>query len=784
MKKLVLFFVVMLFIVPISIAKTDYNESGNFDNEYQLGFTFFNQELDPVTDISVISRGLTNQQRLVPLVTDLDNNGVNEIIILDGDDLRLFQNSTLGEIDSLDIGVTQRTSNMITFDIDGLNNSFTEIILIQEEENFDGVLQILQWNGTNLFNLTSIRLPSITHFNGEMAIKCRAVNDCLMVYADHISRTDEGGAAGDMFVSFFNSTDVVNELNIDSAPSGSSTYCMPKIRHIVATDFDEDGDLDYIFSVGEVLSSGLDQLNIYYVDVTSKIPSLLRGSPLEIDVSGVDDPIGDSCAESTGNYGRFYTSPLVFDLKVGGGEETVIGFNVDDNEFNMRSYDSSGTTESTARIDSYPLLQDADGQIISNPFRANIFDDSGNVDFCVMGSLPTSNQIDLLCASEQATFGLFDNIEFLFDKEDRFNISEDFNDWNILTHSITAKSTDVPNNDEILNSYGVFDANFGSCNIFGFCDLDIIFENPKGDGVMIASDVENVGAEDLILLSSTSIHYLDDQLIDLGADIVNEDIIIDPCIDAPIKINSSMSITFPVIDLDTINKDLVNAKVIVYVGTANEQDTGFSSNFVSGATFTFTAPSDFKLNQTISNGIIRLVANDTGGSDNLDTVEFPFTIATNGVEFNDCRTIGIDVTQECTTDADCSTGEVCIQVAATGICQEIDIPPLNVSREARENAGLSGFFEEASNLFRVSPLIVALFLMLGFTIAVLTTLDRANDSMITMNKIMFIIFGNALIFIIASIMGAIPFGVLLVVIIFGIFGIVLWARRMFTATEM
>jgi len=700
--------------------------------------------------------------------------------VLVGDDLRIFgAGRNLLEIDSIDIGALERYSNMIAFDIDG--DSLTEIILVMEQSE---LLQIIEWNGTVLEIETTIALSGITHSTGQFMIKCRGVNDCMMAYTDHISKTDDGGAAGDIFVSFFNSTNVANEVNIDTIPVGTSTYCFPKIRHIVAEDYDESGgDDEYIFTAIEVRPSDVESMSIYYIDVTGQTPSEIR--QLDISMTALNEPTGDSCEEVTGNYGRFFTSPLVFDAKIGGGIETIVGFMVDDDplEFNMRSYDSSGSSELSARINSYPSVQDATGSLLSNPFRANIFDESGQVDFCVMGFIDfdttgipfepacESRQcINLLCASEQAKFDTipFDlnNLEFRFDKGDRFNISEGFEEWNIISHSITAISTDSPNNDELLNSYGVFDIEFESCNLGGFCDLSLIFENPKGDSVVIPSDVEKTEFDDLIVLTSGSLFYLDDSFVDLGADIDNPSIDINPCQDSPIKINTTMQISYIVNDLDIVQKDSVNAKVIMYAGTTNEHETPLSANFVSGATFTFAQP-DIQINQTISNGIIRLIGNDTGGSNDFDSIDIPFTVAANGVELNDCRTLGFDVdevvNESLTADGFIDEG------ATTGV--------RDATNELSGITGLGG-----ATLWLIAMLIIGFGVITGTAAISQKALGEISGQGMLVG-IIAALFIDGIIFIIGAINGVFSAGVVFLVVLLFVITMVAIGTRFFFSSQ-
>ncbi len=124
-KKGLILIIVFLFLIPTILAQTNpdstktfvsYNESGNKDNLYQLGLGTFNSLLSP-TDVNAQSTTITvDDGKKLPLISDLDNDGRAEIIILDGITIELYQNKTLDFVAShtLNVGATERFSNMIT----------------------------------------------------------------------------------------------------------------------------------------------------------------------------------------------------------------------------------------------------------------------------------------------------------------------------------------------------------------------------------------------------------------------------------------------------------------------------------------------------------------------------------------------------------------------------------------------------------------------------------------------------------------------------------------------
>ncbi len=643
MKKLnLLVIVAFLLILPFSHAATEYNQSGSDTGQYQLGTGFFNDQL---TDTQIFSKSLTSG-RFMPLVADLDNNGINEIIVLDDDSIELYQNKELDLITGLTLQMGSRTSNIIIFDIDGDGNR--EIILATEAAADIPRMYILQWNGTDLINESSFRLATagLDHTNGEIMLNCRATNDCLIAYANKLIDSDEGSTAAEQSVEFFNSTSFGGvQVSLDSG-TGASAFCYPKFQNIITSDYDNDGDVDYVFTNFELgTTASAFRLHIFYVDVTGVTPSEIRQITLD-EVNGLTRT-GGHCGDD--NYGRFITSPLVMDLDTGkSGLETVVGFMQTDSTFKMHSYDATGASESAAFIDDYPEFFTADGEIISNVQRADVFSDGGNNAFCVLGHDASAEELDLLCASE-ATSSSPETLEFKYSIDGQFNITQDFDELNAISHSgqhstvtTTIGDSGTSNPSEFINAYGVFKIEDTTFNGSIFVKtLTRIFDTPRDDTVLISIDVEKEtavgGREDLLLLSDTNLFYVDDKFTNSGATISSYTI--QPCIDSTWKLNTSVSITITPTDIDSDN---VAAKATLYRGDSNEQDTDFSINVSSGTEISIGG---LTANKTIGVGNLRLQARDTGNPSEIDTIDVVFSVGANGVSFGDCTT-EVDIVAE------------------------------------------------------------------------------------------------------------------------------------------
>ncbi len=120
---------------------------GDATNTFQSGRGIFSELDADLVEAKVIS--ISNGQKS-PIIGDMDNDGINEIIVIDNNIVKVFQGEELTLVFAYNYGTTQKISNIIMFDIDGITD--LELIFALEE---DEEMHILKWNGTNL-NLNNI----------------------------------------------------------------------------------------------------------------------------------------------------------------------------------------------------------------------------------------------------------------------------------------------------------------------------------------------------------------------------------------------------------------------------------------------------------------------------------------------------------------------------------------------------------------------------------------------------------------------------------------------------
>lgn len=726
-----------------------YNFTGE-DEYLRPDITRFNNALD--TDlVKTIGLSVTTQ-RLTPLSSDLDRDGIQEIIILDAGTVKIIQvdvsNSQFDIIDSFTFPASQRTSNMIIFDIDGDDKD--EIIIHLEQTT--NSLEILEFNGTDLINESSIDVSGLVDYDdGESLIQCAAENDCIMVYMTKIQF--QGGNTFIKSVKFNSTGTKGTPLTVGVATPGD-ILCLSNIRDMQVKDFDDDGNLEYLFSYIHVdPSAGQDEsVNIVALSYNTtdtqiddsrsiNIGNLYSGTNVFCDGTGISQSVPP---------GNSFTNPLVDDWILTGGLETAIAYQDSSiNDFKIYLYD-----QNLDFVDDFPEVGVTSGVIISNVFKQD-FDN--HAFFCVIG-LDTDQADDflsVLCGSKQLQFGIFEHVFFDFPLSglsDKYNISADYGDHFMIAHSIDA----LQNGDflEFVNSYGVFEGTSAgvACAIFRVCDLELLYENPKIDAVVIPDDYEQNGLSDLLVYTDTNFWYLDDGFTNTPS--IIDEYSINPCIESIWKENTTLEVQITPVDVDG---DDVSARVILYHGSENAQDTGWATNASSGTTFIFR--DEFTVNKTQSNGVLRLMSFDTENMDSPDIIDLIFSVSTNGVIFGDCIT---------TADG--------LSTIDDEVIGEFDPTETDLENNA-VTTGIRGIGE----LFHLSELLIWIFIM-GVT-GIALWMGNPGSSAHPIESLGLIFFIEFLFVLFGVYLGFIPIGLIITLVVIAVVIIGLWIARWFTASS-
>lgn len=761
MKKLLL--IIFLFMIPISLAvgtESYPSISGENQDYSNVGRGEFLLDENSEFIFEQFASGLEDSFA-TPVIADLDNNSILELVIVDQDNIRIFQNKELDIVSVFDFGVAPtEISNILLFDID--DDGFLEIIFVVNLGTAEfKIFNFSQSEGIQL--QTEFNLVGATPIRPSIA--CRAANECILQIADDFSITP---TLSEYELISFDSTGTTSAITPISqeAHSGVIALCSPRDNRIAVADYDGDGNTEYIMSFAR--RSNFDGNDITYI--------LLWLNNLTLEQSGSEIESVSDLTFSCDAVPASFTSPIVTELLSSSqNQEAIIGAQTSNDGF--RIFVFSGSDGSLA--ETYPEVilgigTEGEGNIVSNVVFGNFIPEStGKKDVCVMGFDGSSaQQYELLCGTQSRGLFQFDHTVLPFDFSLLgFNITEDNKELHHLIHGVQYSDAlteafgggSGQDLEEVLTTYGVFRLFYGALESQN--ELQRIFDPSTTRGVNLAIDLEKFGQDDIISMTNTNIFYFDDKGTNGEGVIIDVEYI--PCpVDTLIRINTTMQVTVRARDTNTfaLGFDRILASTKVYFNDINQQNRSANrSTDQSTGEVSIQFTPRFSMNKTITNGLIRTTVTDTENPTVIDIEDQFFSVALNqGLTFED----GVSCT-------------VAVEVFPTQV-----VSVLNISAAAAANEGLSNFFETSANQFSVAPIIVVLFLMLGWTIAVLTTKGDQNSSVITMNKVIFMLIGNAFIFIIGTIAGAVSFGILLVFVILGIFGIILWARRMFTSNSM
>lgn len=725
----------MILYTSFSYANAEYTQIGSNNSYFALGNGRFNEQFNAVYGSANTYSALLSAGYGIPLVADLDGDGTNEIIAVDGSTLKVFHNKELTLVNSYTIQTASPYSNFVIFDING--DGKKELIYVR---NSAKQIDVLNYSSASGFeNLTTMNFSAIVpnYNNGETMVQCGKINECVVVASDRIQAN---AGTSEIFAFGFNSTAISSTSTVLVSGGVTQTFCLPHIKDIQYKDFNSVGGNDYIFS--SVLTKvGTDVLHITYFNINSTL-----GANLIQDVSrnlfnfGIAAP--PLCSD---NYGKYISSPLVMDAVTGGQLETIIGYAVSTSEFNMRVYDSAGNS-----VDVHPLVFNADGEIISNPIKVNAFATNKAgltdkaTDFCIMGQVNSANQIDLLCGSQVSSVNSIDTVEYFFNYSN-YNISQAYDTNNNVIHAVKESTLldDSNNPDEILTPYGImaFDYSTSSCPsqfviLNNYC-IKKIFTSPVDNAAMISVDAENNGLEDLLGLTTTNLYYIDDKFTNSAPTLTHY--IINPCLDRTWQLNTTVSVSLTATDPDL---NTVAYRIIGYEGDINEQDSGWSANVSSGTTVTLT----FKANESIGVGILQLLTTDVNNfAGHQSTTDLTFSVADSGAVFGDCTT---DTTPTATTGTGIGTGNQSLTPSATNLV----------------TTGLG----EINSFFGIGLIAIWLIIMIIFDVFLISKgkeIFRGFEG----RYIFAIISGLDLTWIVlGAIFGVIPFWLILLIIIIGI----------------
>lgn len=666
----------ILLLIPIAFAQTEteYPNTGGIGTDFLQGPGGFDTTVLSTTKTRPLTAGAH-----VPLVADLDGDGVNEIIVVDDGSISLFTNASLTVVDSITL-ISATTSPPIVVDIDG--DGFKEI-LIANEKFSNGNVTILEFNGTsfkiqNEIDISNIGFPTAATGTVEVLIQCSDDRggtesvSCLYVAVN----SPAGAGTREVLVTGFNATDTTGSFTSFIPTTNSDVdYCTPQVPVMSFADFDGDGRGEFIFSMGIFEFGAGDELKIFYFDVAEDLTVTAESiSPISFTLGF--NPTGESGTDcESGVFGRFISSPVVANLDnaPANGLETLVAINLDADDFVLKVFRSNGAVR-----DTHPGVFNADGELLGNPMLANVFGDTGSNDYCAFAQDTDEGLLKIVCGS-LLTGKILNTKEFGFILTDEFNLSTTYNFPNTIAHMAEMQEDSIDigqgftKTTELIVAHGVFQITDNDFDGPGFPDpfdgneMIRIFELPA-ESACIVVDAEKTGSSDIICVKSTAIQYIDDNIVNGVAAIASHRE--DPCIDAgPVGINTTFQVKLTAVDQNDfpLAQDLVSTRVRLYADSTNEQ-VSLIPNQTSGDQIihSFNFPGQ-GINKT---GSVKLVyeAFDEANPNTVDSITQTFTVAETGVVFGDCESgddIGVVIVGEgdegdvCINDNDCTGSLIC-----------------------------------------------------------------------------------------------------------------------------
>ena len=768
-----------------TLAHGTYTQVGNTKSDYTNDKGRFNLVLRENEGWIQSSTAIITEAHSPPLVSDLDGDGTNEIIVIDQHTLKIFQGNTLNAVGSYSIPHTLggNYSNLITYNIDGDN--FTEIIFVHEN---DRRLHIIEFNSSHTtlqknFSIIDTKNGYTAKLTaGNVVIGCGETEECMIGMAQNI-----GGGGGNTVISMaFDSNGKGNSTLIGS----TGTMCFPFIRSMAIGDVDLDGEKEYFYTYwndnggafGDVITVGM-RVNT----------SATYGSPFNM-LTKIDDRAGNFYGAGSGcrtqipvgtghiYFGNAFTSPIIFnaDTTTSGGEwEIFVGMitgNTGDT-VNIFGYENGGNDRTSFKT--FP--DSTEGNVVSNLVKINHIEDTGSEDgqkqcadgtdrcdvcmmaYDIMDAGITDDGLRLICGSllseESHIWGEYDDSEENIQNFGKPSVK--YGSYEFMIHASQQSNqvnTGTHLGDEIITPYGVFFLHPPDYDylIVSYKDgwLERIFDIPIINATIIMADIQNEpDYADMLVISSDAdnMAYIDDQYTNTGGEVVQ--VCVNPCTDGTWKLNTTVQISVTVDDADRL--DLVSGKASIYSGESYEQSSDWTINSSQGTTFTF---GNFVANQTTSNGVFKGFGRDNFDPTKISEKNYTFSVSNNGLEYGDCQSCETFVLTTDPTPDDTTT-----------TTSPVPPNPTNAVTSALDT------FLDTGIGYLGMWLIIMVAVAFGIWVG-----GSALEPSLTFG---IVIFAEFLLVILGFLFGFISFGVLLVLIIISLAIVSMTLRRMFTGTN-
>lgn len=728
---------ILFFLILFSFnAFADYSSMG--DNDFYGGSISDNFLSD---DFFVRTKSVSGYY-FYPIIDDFDNDGIEEYAISTGSQIQIYKYNNMTKVASIssgcDLSNDYSVSNLASSNLD--NDDYIEIVQQCREGGLlsDKQIHIYEYNGSAMtleydFTRDDGFAADLELFPTVACDKDRKICG--------VAGVEDGGVITTFqaFNSTYIGTSVINYN------TGSFDACMPYQNTMTVADYDSDGIKEFIY--GAMYYTTTDK-GIVFVNKVG--PTLTATEDLQLEVlDDLEDYAATGCQNPSFQDGRFYMSaPYVYDWDIITGLEIAVAYMRDVDTYKMSVFDYQGN-----ELYTFPNLARA-GEILSNPFPANIIYDSGT-DVCIFAYDSSDNEIDLLCGNDESSY--FQSEVFSFDISGYFNMETLQNISHVHTMTVHASDNEVQQGydpDEILTSYGIFNVKYNSF-IFAFLDnkLEMLVDFGINKSMTsVANDFDGNGYSDIIGLGLTNLYYIDDEFINRPASIRGYNI--SPC--NPIQVNESVWIRFYVDDLDDDN---VYANATIYQDDINQQDAATQTG-LAGSEFSFLFDSP-GANKT---GTYKLVMRGWDEANNQSIHEYTlfYTVAKSGNGLYSCYWSGT-------------------APAYSGSGFEVPTPEeeAEIQQEPVTNNSLYVAFNNANNATGLGFTFLWFLLVIAVVIAVGYGLRGHDSSLVIGSMIMTLLFG----IIMGAKLGFVSTGWIILLTIIMVISIAVMVSRKFMASS-
>lgn len=709
-KKIFIFLCIFSIFSCIAYAR-DYSLLGFDVQDFSLAsggvLTAFNQNFQGTPYI--YSRILQNNVSVSPLYYDIDGDGLNEVFGFSGQSVYIYHGKELTLVNSF-VANTTLTGEIEDAGIFSYSGNTYLVLLVAYASGDTYALNYIHDTGYNFNNVYMKRAAGNTAVWTKTYGKASAVNcyslDCLLVQFSN--------SFGTPITQSFKLTDVnlsgayisPISLQFDTADNQFS-YKPSTPFNVVHQDIDNDGIEDFLISY--TYNSNL-KITAIYIN-NSYNPKLKASTQLFSSVSQATNIV-------TGTFNPFFKSFAGAYLDTSNKHHTYSGY------FSSPSFSAYA---------SHSSIFSSASSAISDTFGCKIFTNDDNNNYCVIGY--TSQNATYVMGSTDfgVPFLSADTIIAPTSNNSNYYVPS-MSTLTGIAHGINANPNSLYT--DFITPFGIYsltDVN----GVLGTGSLTRIFAMPNNlqNVVIIPSKLTTSPLYTLLMQSSTNlISITTNETInapEISAYSVN------PCLNQGAW-NLSTAVSVTIQPKSYLNAYDVSARAILYYNDINIQDSNWTQFLASNTIFSF----NFIANETINNGVLRLMAKDTNQIETYH--DFTFSVGLNGIPYNSCQSSGTLIEPEETVNNQTFNNQ----------------PLTNTNNALRYN------FDRQAETLGVPPLIFFIMIIGGINFVILlASLSRPELSHHLGTVLVGIVIMDIFVIVLATFLGVISSALLIILIV-------------------